>query len=176
MREGKAQVRTALAAALVVGTVVAGCSSPHTSPGEPRSAPTTAPEASAGEAARLAANKRMAVDFYELAVNRKNVREAAARYVAPTYIQHNPNVADGPEAMVKLMEGRYRAAPQRVIQVVRVVAEGDLVVAHSLAKNTPADRGTVFVDIWRVKDGKFVEHWDVSQPVPPTSANGHGMT
>lgn len=156
-----------LVATLLGGSLLTGCEQQHTLP--------AAQPAASAEAQRLAANKQMAVDFYELAVNQKNVREAARRYVGSTYIQHNPGAADGAEAMIKFLEARYTATPQRTIKVVRTIAEGDLVVAHSLAKNTPTDRGTVFVDIWRVKDGKFVEHWDLNEAVPPGSANPRGI-
>ena len=58
----------------------------------------------------------------------------------------------------------------------RVVAEGDIVVTHSLLKFSSDDeRGTVAADFFRVEDGKVVEHWDVLQPFPEESANEHPM-
>jgi hypothetical protein len=39
----------------------------------------------------------------------------------------------------------------------------------------PKDRGTAYVDIFRVQGGKIVEHWDVGQPVPEKSANNNTM-
>ena len=56
-----------------------------------------------------------------------------------------------------------------------MVAEGDVVVAHSLLTVSDDDAGTVVVDIFRLEDHKIVEHWDVMQPFPETSLNDHPM-
>jgi predicted SnoaL-like aldol condensation-catalyzing enzyme len=61
------------------------------------------------------------------------------------------------------------------VDIKRAVAEGDLVVTHSLLKTSPEDRGTAAADIFRLEDGKVVEHWDVVQPVPESAANDHPM-
>jgi len=65
--------------------------------------------------------------------------------------------------------------PAASFTVVRLIAEGDLVVAHALFKINADDRGTAVVDIYRVAAGMLVEHWDVKEPVPETSANGNSM-
>jgi predicted SnoaL-like aldol condensation-catalyzing enzyme len=57
----------------------------------------------------------------------------------------------------------------------RAIAEGDLVVTHSLLKTSLEDRGSAVADIFRLEDGKVVEHWDVVQPVPESAANDHPM-
>ena len=46
---------------------------------------------------------------------------------------------------------------------------------HLHGQPDPASRGGAVADIYRLKDGKIVEHWDVLQPVPETSANPHPM-
>ncbi len=56
----------------------------------------------------------------------------------------------------------------------RVIAEDDLVLLHSHAVLEPGTRQMV-VDIFRVRDGKIVEHWDVIQPVPEESGNDNTM-
>src|SRR5687767_15156943 len=71
--------------------------------------------------------------------------------------------------------GFRRAVPQMSLDIKRAVAEGDLVVTHSLLKTSPEDRGTAAADFFRLEDGKIVEHWDVLQPVPETAANDHPM-
>jgi predicted SnoaL-like aldol condensation-catalyzing enzyme len=50
-----------------------------------------------------------------------------------------------------------------------------MVVTHSLHKTSPEDRGTAAADIFRLEEGKVVEHWDVLQPVPESAANDHPM-
>jgi predicted SnoaL-like aldol condensation-catalyzing enzyme len=57
----------------------------------------------------------------------------------------------------------------------RAIAEGDLVLTHSLLKTSPEDRGSAVADIFRLEDGNVVEHWDVVQPVPESAANDHPM-
>ncbi|MER5181036.1 nuclear transport factor 2 family protein [Streptomyces sp. NPDC002896] len=58
------------------------------------------------------------------------------------------------------------------VEVHRVIAEGDFVVAHSYYKPL----NSAVVDIWRFNsEGKIVEHWDVLQEVPETTASGHDM-
>jgi predicted SnoaL-like aldol condensation-catalyzing enzyme len=66
--------------------------------------------------------------------------------------------------------------PQLRQDVKRITADGDLVMAHSLIKFSPEDRGTAVVDILRFEDGKIVEHWDVRQPVPEATASGNPFT
>jgi predicted SnoaL-like aldol condensation-catalyzing enzyme len=73
------------------------------------------------------------------------------------------------------VQGFAEQFPQMSVDIKRAVAEGDLVVTHSLLKTSPEDRGTAAADIFRLEDGKVVEHWDVVQPVPESAANDHPM-
>jgi predicted SnoaL-like aldol condensation-catalyzing enzyme len=121
--------------------------------------------------ADLEQNKRTVVEYYELAFNEHEPGKAVERYVGSEYIQHNPQAPDGPEAFVAFVN----AFPEISVDIRRVIAEGDLVVTHGVVKVSAEDRGTVAVDIFRLEDGKVVEHWDVLQPWPEESANPHPM-
>jgi predicted SnoaL-like aldol condensation-catalyzing enzyme len=116
-------------------------------------------------------NKRQVVEYYELAFNEHQPEQAVEKYVGSEYIQHNPQAPDGPEAFI----GFVKAFPEVHVDIRRVLAEGDIVATHSLIKFAPDDRGTVAVDLFRLEDGKIVEHWDVLQPFPEESANPHPM-
>jgi predicted SnoaL-like aldol condensation-catalyzing enzyme len=129
------------------------------------------------EASRIesttAANKKLVVDFYRVVFIEKRVAEGFERYVAPGYIQHNPMLPSGREAAVKFLT---RAVTRDSISdIKRVIAEGDLVVLHVHSRNTLSDRGRAVVDIFRVADGKIIEHWDVIQAVPAKSQNPNTM-
>jgi predicted SnoaL-like aldol condensation-catalyzing enzyme len=123
--------------------------------------------------ADLETKKRNVREYYELAFNEHRPREAVERYLGDQYIQHNPQAPDGPEAFIGFVE----AFPEASVDIKRIVAEGDMVVTHSLIRfNMQDDRGTVAVDLFRLTDdGKIVEHWDVLQPFPEQSANDHPM-
>ena len=120
-------------------------------------------------------NKETVLAYYNMAFNDKKPAEAAEKYGGPHYIQHNPQAPDGFEAFVEFVEGFAEQFPQMSVDIKRAVAEGDLVVTHSLLKTSPEDRGTAAVDIFRLEEGKVVEHWDVLQPVPESAANDHPM-
>ena len=120
-------------------------------------------------------NKQTVVAYYELAFNDKQPDEAVARYGGSEYIQHNPQAPDGFDAFIEFVKGFTGQFPELHVDIKTVVAEGDLVVTHGLIKTSPDDPGTVAADIFRLEDGKIVEHWDVLQPFPETSANDHPM-
>jgi len=71
--------------------------------------------------------------------------------------------------------GFVQQFPEVNLEIQRMVAEGDLVVTHSHLTTGPQDRGSAVMDIFRLEQGKIVEHWDVMQPVPETSANDNTM-
>ena len=59
--------------------------------------------------------------------------------------------------------------------VIRVFADGDYVIQHVHSVPTPGSRGNAIVNIYKLENGKIVEHWDVIQPVPEKSANNNTM-
>jgi predicted SnoaL-like aldol condensation-catalyzing enzyme len=125
-------------------------------------------------AADLEANKKIVVDFYEKGLNQKDY-DAAAKYFGPRYVQHNPGAGNGPEGFKRLVGFLKEKFPNSRNEIKRVIAEGDLVVLHVHSKRSPEDRGRAIVDIFKVENGKIVEHWDVVQDVPEKSANDNTM-
>ena len=148
-------------AALAASMVVAAC--------------TAADKGGDAQTALEAANKEKALYCMDLLFNQKNIEKSRAECWGETYIQHNPNAPDGAEALFAFLTPFFEANPDLKIHVKRVAAEGDLVWIHYNNKPTPDALGLAVVDILRMEDGKFVEHWDVVQPVPAESANENTM-
>ena len=120
------------------------------------------------------ANRQLVLRFYDRFFNKHEAVEAAG-VVADNYKQHNPHVPDGKKPFVSYFAGAFQKNPESRARIVRSAADGDLVYLHVHATEHPGDRGEAVVDIFRVKDGRIVEHWDVIQPVPEQSANANTM-
>jgi predicted SnoaL-like aldol condensation-catalyzing enzyme len=120
------------------------------------------------------ANKKIIVDFYDKAINQKDF-EAASKHLGTRYTQHNPNAADGPEGLKAFLQFLKEKFPASRSEIKRVFADGDFVILHVHAVREPGARGTAIVDIFKLENGKVVEHWDVVQPIPEKAANTNGM-
>jgi predicted SnoaL-like aldol condensation-catalyzing enzyme len=123
----------------------------------------------------LSLNKRLAKECLDMIFNEHKPAQAVAKYIGANYRQHNPNASDGPEGVIAYATGYLKANPQLRIEFKHIIAEGDIVVVHSFIKPNSSDLGRAVVDIFRVEDGKLVEHWDVMQPVPLQAENRNGM-
>lgn len=128
----------------------------------------------AGNTAQEEANKKIVIDFYDKAINQKDF-EAAKAYFGPRYTQHNPRAADGPEGLKGFIGFLKAKFPNYHSEFKRVLADGDFVIVHVHNRPNPGDRGRAIIDIFRLENGKVVEHWDVSQDIPEKSANANGM-
>jgi predicted SnoaL-like aldol condensation-catalyzing enzyme len=127
--------------------------------------------------AQSASPKEVVTAFYNQAFVQGQPREAILKYVSPTtYIQHNPMIPDGREAILKALPEFVSNSGLRA-DIKRVVAEGDLVVVHArwAAPGKPEVPAMAVMDIFRLQNGLIVEHWDVLQEVPKTAANNNTM-
>lgn len=116
------------------------------------------------------APKDVVTAFYTEAFVHRDVAGAAQRYIGEGYIQHNPEVADGREAFVRALAPVVND-PTFSTSIVRIVAEGDIVVVY--AKSVHDGRTQAVADIFRVAEGRIVEHWDVIQHDPGRTVSGH---
>jgi predicted SnoaL-like aldol condensation-catalyzing enzyme len=104
-----------------------------------------------------------------------NPRKAVELYVGSEYIQHNPLVGDGKEPFIEYFERMATEYPNKSIEFVRSVAEGNLVALHT-HQIWPGNEEYVTMDFFRFDDlGKIVEHWDSIQEIPANSANNNTM-
>ena len=120
-------------------------------------------------------NKKIVVDFYEGVFSKHQVQTYSDRYIGTQYIQHKPYVADGKAPFVNYFTQYFKEHPQAKSTIKRVIADDDLVVLHVHCTQNAQDRGEAVVDIFRVEQGKIVEHWDAVQSVPAESANSNTM-
>ena len=130
------------------------------------------------QALAAATPKQVVTEFFELAFVQRKPTEAALKFIsADKYIQHNPNGSDGRAAFISGFAAYVEKSKFRC-EIKRVMAEGDLVMVHNHCKEDPSsksDLGSAVVDIFRVENGKIVEHWDVEQRVPAKAKNNNTM-
>jgi predicted SnoaL-like aldol condensation-catalyzing enzyme len=122
-----------------------------------------------------AKNKEIVIAFYNLIFRDHKLVEAFEKYGSDKYIQHNPRVPDGKDALINYFTPYFKSNPESKSEIKRAVAEGDLVWLHVQSKKNAGDRGRAIVDIFRLEKGKVVEHWDVVQDIPDNPANSNTM-
>lgn len=122
----------------------------------------------------IESNKENAINFYRTAYL-GNPTKAVDMYVGSDYIQHNPAVENGKQGFINYFDEMARDYPNKTIEFLRAVAEGDLVSLHT-HQTWPGDEHYVTMDFFRFDNqGKIVEHWDSIQLVPKETKNGNSM-
>jgi predicted SnoaL-like aldol condensation-catalyzing enzyme len=123
---------------------------------------------------QMEANKKTVWSLYDAAFNKKDMA-LARTFMGPMYKQHNPMAKDGPEGLAGFVAFMKEKMPNYHMELLREFADGDYVVTHVWGHNGPDDRGTIAIDIFRLENGKVVEHWDAVQPIPEKASNSNGM-
>jgi predicted SnoaL-like aldol condensation-catalyzing enzyme len=122
----------------------------------------------------LSQNKENAIAFYKMAYVGQPAK-AVELYVGSDYMQHNPLVGNGKAPFIEYFERMADEYPEKSIEFVRAVAEGDLVALHT-HQVWPGNEEYVTMDFFRFDEsGKIVEHWDAMQKIPDKSANNNAM-
>jgi predicted SnoaL-like aldol condensation-catalyzing enzyme len=156
--DGKALTSVAAGLSLIVSTLALGGSPP---------------------ADQTAATRKLAQAFMQQLFVEQDSFAAYRKYVAPDFTQHNPEMADGIAGREAFFTERAKQSgghPTPLVNVYNMVlVDKDLFAIHHHAFSGPQDKGRVFVDIWRVANGRIVEHWDVIQPYPETMLHANGM-
>lgn len=120
------------------------------------------------------ANRQTVLSFHEKGLNQKDADSALA-HVGDRYVQHNPNAADGPDGFRKFIGFLREKFPNSRSEIKRSFVDGDYVILHVHAVREPGTRGNAIVDIFKLENGKIVEHWDAVQPIPENPANNNTM-
>jgi predicted SnoaL-like aldol condensation-catalyzing enzyme len=130
--------------------------------------------ARAADAAQMEQNKKTVMALYDAALNKLDFEEAS-KYLGPRYTQHNPNAKDGPEGLKAFIDFLKAKYPQTHSEIKKIFADGDYVFVHVHAVREPGTRGFAIFDLFKLENGKVVEHWDTVQPIPETPQNSNTM-
>jgi predicted SnoaL-like aldol condensation-catalyzing enzyme len=116
----------------------------------------------------LGANARQVmIDIF-----RKKDPAAVDRQFGESFIQHDPNLADGLAGM-KSFAAEVASSPAADITIYRTLVDGDFVLLHSRYEGVGRYAGpAVAFDLFRFKDGKIVEHWGGQEPEAPPNLSG----
>jgi len=119
--------------------------------------------------------KEIAVLFLKMAGG-GNVREAYEKFVAPDFIHHNQYFKGDRASLMAAMEEAHKKSPNKSIDVKHVYESGDSVITHSRGtRKNAAEPDIAVVHIFRLKNGKVAELWDLGQPMMKDSPNENGM-
>jgi predicted SnoaL-like aldol condensation-catalyzing enzyme len=119
-------------------------------------------------------NREIALEFYEQVTNRRDFA-AASRFLGPRFVQHRPDVADGPQGLRDFIDRMRSAFPRSQCDIKRSFVDGDFVILQVHVVREPGTRGSNHMDILKLEDGKVVEHWDVNEPISEDAANPNGV-
>ena len=118
-------------------------------------------------------NKKVVAEFYEEVFHKRDLT-AVGRFMHDNYIQHNPDADQGRIGFIKFHKGFFAAVPDFRAMIIQMVAERDLVYVYNRITGTHTGEGFLnypptgnkiefdAVDMFRLRDGKLCENWDVA--------------
>ena len=119
-------------------------------------------------------NKESATSFLKMAGG-GNVRAAYEKFVAPDFIHHNQHFKGDRQSLLLAMEEASRTHPNKAIDVKYIYQDGDVVITHSLVtRQDPEAPGIAVMHIFRFKNDRIVELWDLGQEIAKNSPNKNG--
>jgi predicted SnoaL-like aldol condensation-catalyzing enzyme len=127
------------------------------------------------ESTKLEENKKIVVAFYQKALFEGDVDTAVQLYGGKSYTQHTPFAADGFNGLRSYVKWIVANYPNTHGEIKRVFADGEFVLLHCHWTGFFGKNGDAIIDIFRLENGKIVEHWDVIQAIPDTSLNENTM-
>lgn len=160
------QLRSSILLTLILSLLHTACATAVHAHNRPRS--------EEQRAATAADNKQLVLDFYNEALVELHPRSAFERYASADFIEHKPDVPGGTrEATITFLESLIAQMPQPHWEILRTVAEGDLVFLH--VRFSPAEGALPYAiaDLFRISNGRIVEHWDVVSAPPKEQPNPH---
>lgn len=119
-------------------------------------------------------NLKAVLDFYDVVINGQQYSRVY-EFVDKNYIQHKPEVEDGPEGLLDFVRWIYSQSPQHKARIIRSFVDGDYVILHVHVINGAEAKDIAVIDIFRVENGMLMEHWDVASPVPLNAKNDNGV-
>lgn len=119
-------------------------------------------------------HKDTAIDFLSLAAS-GNAKEAFRLYVGEGFRHHNPYFKGDADSLMNGMDENAAENPDKVLEIWRVLEDGDYVTLHARVRMNPNDTGWAVVHIFRFENDRIVELWDVGQEIPEDSPNEYGM-
>ena len=115
-------------------------------------------------------NVKRVTDFVQNLMNNHDFNYVLKEHGTGAYKQHNRSMLDGIKGVVAYVSKFVKSFPDFTYDVKHIYADGDFVIFHSHSTTSKKDRGNPrkgfnIIDIWKVKNGQLVEHWDSIQPI-----------
>jgi len=123
---------------------------------------------SATDIDKTEANKALVAQFVDDILVNGRLEKLAGFFDGDSYIQHNPQIANGLSGLGSALEAMAKAGiTMKYDTVHKVLGEGNFVLVVS--EGSFGGKPTAFYDLFRVENGKIAEHWDTLETIPPQS-------